>query len=216
VLLCAAGAAVGLGSRWLELPNVPGDVLLDLRGEGNLPAYYSTALLLVAGLLLLLMAQADGSAAPQRRGTWRALGFMFLYLSADECAQLHEVARKVPRSWLPDMALFHWPWVVLGGLAVVVVTLASYRFLRDLPTDTRRNLIVAGAVFATGALCLELLGAAIEHHGWSEAYLVVEETAEELLEMLGVVLLIRALLTHLERHVPVVSVQFAPGRDAES
>ncbi|MBM3500268.1 MAG: hypothetical protein FJX74_16545 [Armatimonadetes bacterium] len=208
--LALAGAAVGLASRWLELPSVPCDTLLDLRGEGNLPAYWSTALLLVAGLGLLLVGQAEAPRDRRQGRAWRALGLIFLYLSADECAQLHELARRVPRDWLPDSPLFYWPWVLFGAAAVIVLSVAFWRFLWALPRDTRCHLVVAGGLYVGGALGLELLGAAIEHNHWSEGLLVLEEAAEELLEMLGVVCLLHAVLCHLGRHTPPVSLQVEP------
>jgi drug/metabolite transporter (DMT)-like permease len=209
-LLAAAGAGVGLASRWMELPDVPGDTLLDLRGEGNLPAYWSTALLLLAGLCLLGVGQAEASRDRRQARAWRALGVIFLYLSADECAQLHELARRIPQSALPDSPLFYWPWVLFGGAAVIVLGMAFWRFLWALPPDTRRNLLLAGALYVGGALGLELLGATIEHQRWSEGLLVLEETAEELLEMLGVVCLLHGLLCHLSRHLPPVTLQVEP------
>jgi hypothetical protein len=214
-VLCVAGAVVGLASRWLELPNVPCDTLLDLRGEGNLPAYWSTALLLVAGLLLLAVGQAEAPINRLRGRAWGALGLVFLYLSADEAASLHELARRIPRDWLPHSSLFYWPWVIFGSVAVIVLVIAFRRFLWDLPRDTRRSLILAGAVYVGGALGLEFVGAAIEAHHWSEGLLVIEETFEEGLEMIGVVLLIHALLCHLGRHLPALCVQVQPAERAE-
>ena len=60
-----------------------------MNTEANIPAWYSSAALLLAAMLLWIV-----SAATKQRGGrpiyWRLLSLVFLALSIDEVAELHE------------------------------------------------------------------------------------------------------------------------------
>src|SRR3954469_25754145 len=64
--------------------------LFNLVGEANIPAAYSSFLLLTAAFLLFLVSRIERD----RRGTdtrsWTILSAGFAYLSLDELASLHE------------------------------------------------------------------------------------------------------------------------------
>jgi hypothetical protein len=69
-----------------------------------------------------------------------------------------------------------------------------------LPRKTRRSLILAAVIYVSGALSLEMLsGSLVKWHGTRKNIPVaVLSTLEELLEMIGVVVLIAALLAYIE------------------
>lgn len=73
----------------------------NLVRENNLAAWWSTAALAVLGLLCWELA---GRAARPGRGTWFLLGGLFLGLSADEGASLHERV-DLPGGWIPGAVL---------------------------------------------------------------------------------------------------------------
>ncbi len=80
----------------------------------------------------------------------------------------------------------------------MVVGLAYSKFVWELPKDTRLRFITAGVIFLVGALGIEMLGAReADLHGYSTVTYCLLFTVEEMLEMLGIILFIYALLTHL-------------------
>jgi hypothetical protein len=84
VLLVVATAFVALGHRF---PIEAIGVQLDLRAECNVATWWSSVLLLGAGSL----AAANGlGQAGIERATWLAAAALFVALSCDEVAQLHE------------------------------------------------------------------------------------------------------------------------------
>jgi hypothetical protein len=93
--LIAAVIAVGTGGLGVELlhhgplPALDEDVvgLFSLSYEGNLPTWYSSALLLACAITLAAI--APSAAAGQGR-YWGLLSALFGYLSIDEAVGLHE------------------------------------------------------------------------------------------------------------------------------
>jgi hypothetical protein len=66
------------------------DRLFHLGREASLPSWFSAVLLLTAGVLLAVIAGVKRRQADAFRRYWAALSWIFVYLSADEAAVLHE------------------------------------------------------------------------------------------------------------------------------
>ena len=81
---------------------------------------------------------------------WFALSGTFAILSLDEAASFHETLIEPIRSLLHTGGVFHFAWVIPGGLFAIGFALLLSEFLRGLPSDTRRNFLVAGAVYVSG------------------------------------------------------------------
>src|SRR5690606_9323065 len=82
---------------------------------------------------------------------------VFLYLSVDEGAALHDRVQLPLREALGATGIWYHTWVVLG-VAVVAILGASYiRFLAALPVRTRWGFLVAGALYVGGALGMEMV-----------------------------------------------------------
>ena len=85
---------------------------------------------------------------------------------------------------------------MLGFLAV------TSGFLRRLPADTRRRFLVAGFIYVSGSLGLEMLGGNYEFvQGKRDLAFGLLGVAEETCEMLGTILFLRALLLYLSRRI---------------
>jgi hypothetical protein len=97
----------------------------------------------------------------------------------------------------------HFAWVVPGAALACVVGLVLLRRLRAQPVEVRRRLVVAGAVYLTGALVLETVsGQVLRVYGaGGKAYTLVT-SVEEGLEMAGASLLLAALLLQLRQAKP--------------
>lgn len=180
-------------------PQARGVHFLSLDSEQSLPAFFSTLLLFTSALLLILIARLDRD-APERASKWRVLAGGFLLMSLDEACSIHERLILPVRHLLGDgeLGLFYFAWVIPGSLVVVAVALYFRRFLRTLPARVRRRFLAAGALYVGGAIGIELFGGRhAEMYGMSNSGYVLLVALEEGLEIVGVLVFIRALLMYI-------------------
>jgi hypothetical protein len=193
--------------------------LFNLDREANIPTWYSTALLLLSSLALGLISLATWG-RERFAGYWLGLAVIFAYLSADEAAMLHEELSHPLRILIPLPApVRKRAWVVAGVVALVVFFLVYRRFLQALPAITRRRFVLAGMMYVTGAMVLEVVSGAVKYELGSKASFSYQLTAmgEEGLEMYGVTLFIYALLSYLSAQDGKLRITLAmPARDAGS
>ena len=153
--------------------------LFDLDEEHNIPTWFSSYLLLNNAFFLALIA---GSGATAKRAHWAVLAAGFLLLSIDEVAGLHETLNTAI-----DMN-----WAIPGGLLVVVVGIAFIPFLLALPKRVAMLLLVAGVMYVSGAIVVELWSEDIDSRRSLYALAVA---LEEGLEMLGALLCLHTILS---------------------
>jgi hypothetical protein len=170
---------------------------LDLDREANLSTWVSTVQLAVIGALALALASL------RRRRGWLWIGLGFLYLSADELAQIHEWVGDV--MWHSPFRLGFiappYPWVLLFGPPFLIFSIWMVRFaareLAEWP-DLRRR-IWLGLLLLFLAIPLEVVGGKLE--GVSARLLRVESTTEETCELMGEIVLLVALLNCVARSI---------------
>ena len=179
--------------------------LLDINGEGNLPAWFSS-------MLLLATAGAAGFAAAvfRRRGAawrhWAGLAVLFVALSIDEAASIHELFDRL-RGVLDTSGLLFFPWVIPGTILAATVALSYLPFLRRLPRPIAARMIAGGGLFVAGAVGVELLQAMVWTTAGRETVAIAAFTlAEELLEMTGVIVFLDAVLRHVAVEVSAIDV----------
>jgi hypothetical protein len=114
---------------------------------------------------------------------------------------------------------------VLVAVPAVLLLFAAYvPFLSRLPAASRWRFIVAGATFLAGAVGVEVLsGAARDQFGFEDLRFALLTTLEELLELTGVALFLRALVLHMATAGTIVRLVAAtddrmsgPGRRSAS
>jgi hypothetical protein len=197
VAVAAAGLAVELLHHGL-LPDLDEDLvaLFSLSYEGNLPTWYSSALLLACAVTLGVIA----AGAPAGSGRyWSLLAAVFGYLSIDEAVGLHEQLNGLVELGGP----FYFGWIIPAGAAVLLLGLAFLRFLVRLPAESRRRFILAGALYVGGALLMEIpLGMWTEARGDLGLGYALIDFVEESLEMIGATIFLLALLRHAANHGP--------------
>ena len=189
--------------------------LLNLNGEANLPTWFSAALLLAAAAVLAVIWRTTPEGARAGRRYWAVLAAVFVFLSADEAAELHEMLNPL-REHVGNGGLLYWAWVVPYGIAGLAFVAAYARFLRRLPSRTARLFVASGVLYVGGALALEMAGGMVmDRVGRGTLPVVVLYTLEELAEMSAIVLFIYALLDYLARRGGRVEVEVHSGaRDA--
>ena len=184
--------------------------LVHLDYESSLPTWYSTLALLFCTLLLAVIARSKYRAGDGYALHWLGLVLLFGTMSLDEIACVHELTSTALQRRLQTGGVLSYAWIIPGSIFVLIVGLTYLKFLRHLPTRTRKLFILAGAVYFGGALGMEALSGLFLTGGSGEMFgYIVVSTIEEACEMTGVALLIYALLDYLPALVPAIRVEFS-------
>ena len=96
-----------------------------------------------------------------------------------------------------------------AAVLVLIVGLSYLPFVWNLPARTRSLVVLAGGAFLAGALGVEMLsGAQADAFGEENLTYALIITVEEFLEMLGVVIFIKALLGYIESQLGGMQLEF--------
>lgn len=177
--------------------------------EATAPTWYSSAALGLAGAILAVIAIAKLELRDRFRWHWTGLAILLFGLSADEIAMLHELPIDPMREMFQWGGLLYYSWVIPGMLFVLLVGGLYLRFLFNLPPRTRNLFLFAALIFVSGAIGVEMLsGAQADRFGEENLNYALIVTIEEFLEMLGVVVLIRALVEYIEENLGGLRLEF--------
>lgn len=180
-----------------------GTVLQELRpialdSELTIPAFYSSLVMLAAIGVMLVIAWAAREAGQPDRGRWLLLALIFAAMAVDESASLHETLMTPIRETFGLTGLFFYAWVVPAGIGVALIGLYYLPFLFRLKRSSAVLIVLAGAVYLSGALGIEMLGGAIDSAGEKSSPLFsLVMVIEEGCELWGLTLLFFALVRHL-------------------
>ena len=181
--------------------------LFDVGSEQSIPTYVSTVYLLLASALLFLLYRGERQTDTGHHRYWLFLSFLFLFLSMDESISIHENFGRVygflvARELIPPMMNSH-EWLPFGILFVIAIAVIVIPFLRRLPVDTAKYMLIAAVVFLSGAIGFEFLGALMLEFEIVDSKLdwlyLLRRIIEEGLEMFGVVIFNWALYRELTR-----------------
>ncbi len=190
---------IGFRNEWTLLPVK----FFDLSTDTSVPTWFSSLMLLLCSLSLAVVWKMVRERRLPYRAHWLGLPAIFLLMSVDEVAMIHEnVLGLAARLSLGETTgWLHYGWVAFGALFVLLFGLAYLRFLLHLPARTRLLFMVSGIVFVAGALGVEAFnGLFSETHGtWNLGY-AVGTAVEEGCEMLGTTLFLFAILRHIDRN----------------
>lgn len=204
LLLTAVGVVAGLGLG-IELVHAqvctPAlDDLLDLLSlsqEANVPTWWSSSLLLACAVAAGVVA----ARRPPLRWHWWGMTAVAGWMSLDEATELHEHLAGLVDTSFDSSGLLYFNWVLPATIIVLALALAYVPFVRALAVPTRTRLVVAAAVYITGALVMELpLGAWTDHHGTEGLGYALIDWVEETMEMVGSTLALVALVRHRQEH----------------
>lgn len=175
----------------------------NIDRESNIPTYFSSVLLLTAAALLAVIALSKSKANELFARHWGALSAIFLLMSLDEAANLHERLISPLQRLLGASGWFRFAWVIPGMIFVAVLALSYLKFLLHLPKLTKAFFLLAGSLYVGGALGMEMIaGQYADLHGVENFTYSMITTVEEALEMSGVVVFIYALLRYMSMHIP--------------
>lgn len=173
--------------------------LLNLNAENNIPAWYAEALLLLVAVVIVPIAlhcrHHGDRAAP-----WWGLCAIFSYLSLDESSDLHGLwAAGIGHPEVFGFSQQYFAWVVPGSIIVMVVVILYVHWVFGLPARTRNLVVTAGIAYVGGGIVLEIIGGHLADATYLNPSYLVASTIEELLEMLGAVIMLYAMLDHANR-----------------
>jgi hypothetical protein len=169
----------------------------NLDREMNVPTWFSSVCFLFAALLLWQLSGTDDKTA---RKYWLGLAVVFVFLSLDETAAIHEMTIKPMRVLLHARGLLHFSWVILGAAFVAVLALIYFRFFISQPRPVRGLFFLSAGLFLAGTLGMEMIsGYYFELHLKGTFIYALIANCEEALEMLGLVVFLRALMLLLEK-----------------
>ena len=213
-VLVAASMAGQIMKYVFGHPTVYGLVpLFNVSQEQNIPTLFSTLLLISCSLLLSLACYLDHKQAAGLKMFWATLAAGFVYMAIDEFAQLHENVGIKLKPLIGDYShgFLYFSWVIPAMALLIFLAVFYSSFLFRLPKKTRINFIIAGIVYLTGLLGIEMLGGYYhELHGRENLTYSLISTLEESLEMLGLILFIRALLDYFSAHFSELSINLKP------
>lgn len=180
----------------------------DLAFEPSVPNWYSSCSLLVCSVVLGLISCAKRRQRDRWFWHWFILALLFVGLSVDEGVRFHEMLHTVLASRFETHGLLYFPWVIPALAFIAVVGLSYIPFLMRLNRRTAVLFVIAGATYVMGAVGMDMLGGVIvEQHGMESIEHSFAQSVEELLEMLGVLIFLYALLDYVRGHLGLVQLR---------
>ena len=208
--------AFGINTR--ELKGIENFLsIFDVREEVSVPTWFATINLLMSSCLLFCIFVLYKNSGKSKNRYWLYLAILFLLLSIDEVAGLHNKLGFF--SWyiryLPEIftEIFRYigftheifkshAWLPYGILFVILVGAVLIRFLRSIEFRLALLLVLSGIVFVSGAIGFEFVAAWMEYTEFAKQGTFPRNMAqlvEESLEMYGIALLNSVLFCELAK-----------------
>jgi hypothetical protein len=198
IFLAFMGAAVEISYHVLDHKRLLGAVRqFSLIRESNVPTWYSALLLTACALSLGVIGVTRPAGKGNYRRHWLILALIFLYMSMDEAAIIHEMTIRPIRDALHLSGALYYAWTLPAAILMAIFLLSYLGFLRHLPASSRNRFILAGLIFVGGAFGTELIiGYLRDSEGYKFASIFFS-AFQEIMEMSGSSLFLAALLRHL-------------------
>ncbi len=181
----------------------------NLDSERSIPSLYVVVeWLFCLGLLSLIVFYKKKESSPYLY--WQGLVFIFIYLTIDEFVAIHEFMMIPVRELLHTSGIFYYAWVIPYSAGVVILMLVYVKFVFNLPPRTRNLFIMAGTIFISSAVGMELI------ESWSTYtkgnmgpyyHYLYFVTIEEPLEMVGLAIFIYALISYINTELGPLQIQ---------
>jgi len=123
----------------------------------NIPAWFSSSLLLLCGVLIGTIACAKWEDKDYYARHWVGLAIMFVFLSLGEAIALHEMMVVPGRRAFTLSGFLFYVWVIPAGALVIICAAAYAQFRFELSTDVRLPVLTAGVISVGGILWMEVI-----------------------------------------------------------
>ena len=174
--------------------------LTNVDLELNVPAFFSTLILLIASLLLAVVTDLKRREKARYVWHWALLSAGFLFMAFDETASIHERLIEPVRTLFGEVSLgvLYFAWVVPALVLLPFLAIVFLRFFISLPANIKLGIFAAAVLYLGAAIGLELIeGSHVELYGKENLPYIALATLEETLEMVGIIVFIRTLLVFL-------------------
>lgn len=179
-------------SRHFDL-RTSGNSLVNAAEKFRLTAIYGALLLLHCAVLVVCICLSKKKRADPYVPHWMFLAFIFAGLSLTKATYIHGFALEFLRS----IDLWIGLPVTIPAIATVVVAVLAvpyWKFLKALERQLRKMLFAGGFIFFGGAILMEALTEFFWYSkGRGTSYYIASSAIEDLLEMIGCIILIYAL-----------------------
>lgn len=180
--------------------------------ERNFPTFFSALLLFLSALLFFLIAWTKRCWGKMKGQTcWVGLGLIFLFLSVDEAAHIHEHFDAVALwNGYKGSGFLSWEWVVVYGGLVGLFVVGYFNFWLRMPPTFKLSYFMAGCIYVLSALGFEMLEAHeyAAHQGAYTLNYAIYTFLEELFEMSAIAFLIYTNLRYLAQVFPTSTFSF--------
>lgn len=174
--------------------------------EANVPTYFNTIILFIPSILLAMIGLSKISINDKFKFHWIGLAIIFLYLSMDEAAVIHEKLIKPMRSLVNFESyggVFYFAWVIPGIAAVLLFIVTYLRFFLHLENKYKFLFFISLAIYVSGIIGGEMLsGHFAGTVGLRNFTYAVYTSIEESLEWIGASLTIYSLLKYMQQYLP--------------
>ena len=171
----------------------------DFDSEGNFPTMYSSILLILSSILLILIA-LEKKRNNLKYWYWSGLALIFSFLAVDEFVEIHEHVNAFINTHTNISGLLFYPWVIPYTIFLLIFIIIYWNFLVKLPKSIRKLFTLSGLVYVVRSIGVEILGG-LQHelHGNYNITYYFLYSLEESLEMVGINLFIYTLLQYLKQ-----------------
>ena len=187
-------------------------VFFNLDGEANIPTLYTILEWFFCLIFLVLIAFFERNTQPSRYFYWLGLAIIFSFLLIDEFISFHEISDQILALFNIKIVLFPTnAWVLIYTVVLAPIALVYLRFMIHLPQKTKYLFVFSFIIFMLGAAGIESLELRhVEIYGLDKYFYLYFVTVEETLEMMGLLIFIYALASHLVNELGVSQIKILP------
>ena len=177
----------------------PARQLFNLNAEVSIPTWYSSIQLFAVGSMLFIASKNNRWKQHVSSSFLKAGSMFFIFLSADESAEIHEKITMIVKKLGIHLILFkgnHGAWISVYLIVAIVSMLVARRHLINLWRYFRYETIISligVIVFVTGGVVFEIISYQLSLEPGTLIY-KMEVVCEEFFEMSGVSIILYAVL----------------------
>ncbi|MGI9534990.1 MAG: hypothetical protein ACR2NW_08555 [Thermodesulfobacteriota bacterium] len=168
-------------------------------GEGTVQTWFSSTLFFCCAFLLMVIAYIKRKTDDRFILHWTFLSLLFVVFSIDEYCELHERLSLFHINLGSGVFKFTW---VLSAIPLVLILFFIYlKFIKHLPREIEKLVVIAAVLFISGTLVLEIVGGVYLAVYKNMGTFLIFGTLEELLELLGTTVFLYALIRYMNSHM---------------
>jgi hypothetical protein len=171
----------------------------DFDDEVSLPSWYSFIILFLVSASAAFAYLLENS--PKKRFAWLVLAILYLLMSIDEAAGLHEFVLQTMHNIYyldqdPLVSKNAW-WLALPFILIAISALGIMVY-KALPRRTVSLMAIGIVLFMIGAVAIDALTATVPLQTYANQGLLV--ALEESLEIIGTLIILYAILMYIEQN----------------